>query len=176
MQHFDHRRQTVGGAGTVGDDPVAGRIEVPVVDPIDKGAIHHLPGGPEDDPLGPGPEVLFIGSPVSKGAGGFQDDVHPQLLPGEAFRIQDPGNPHFPAVNDDVLPRGRHRAREPAVDRIIGQEMHIPGHVGPGVDGHQFQVLIGGSHEPGETPTDTPEAIDGHSDCHTLSPAKDPDR
>jgi hypothetical protein len=70
----------------------------------------------------------------------------------------------------------RHGARKPAVDRIIGKEMNIPGHVGPGVDGHQFQVLIGGSHEPGETPADTPEAIDGHSDRHSPSNAKCPDR
>ena len=155
---------------------MAGRIEVPVVDPIDKGGVELFPGGPEDDSLRPGPEVPFIGSPVPKGAGGFQDDVHPQLLPGEAFRVQDPGDPHFPVVNDEVFPMGGHGAREPAVDRIIFKEMNIPGDVGPGVDGHQFQVLIGGSHEPGETPADTPEAIDGYPDRHSPSNAKYPGR
>jgi hypothetical protein len=54
--------------------------------------------------------------------------------------------------------------------------MHIPGHVGPGVDGHQFQILIGGSHKPGEAPADPPEAIDGHSDRHFPSKIKYPDR
>jgi hypothetical protein len=59
---------------------------------------------------------------------------------------------------------GGNSAGKPAVDRIIFKEMNISGDVGPGVDGHQFQVLTGGSHEPGEAPADTPEAIDSYSD------------
>ena len=59
---------------------------------------------------------------------------------------------------------GGNGAWEPAVDRIIFKEMNIPRQVGPGVDGHQFQVLIGGGQEPGETPADTPEAINGYLD------------
>jgi hypothetical protein len=50
--------------------------------------------------------------------------------------------------------------------------MNIPGDVGPRVDGHQFQILTGGSHEPGETPADTPEAIDGYPDHCSPSMAK----
>src|SRR5665648_48014 len=172
IQHFYHRRQTVGGAGGVGEDPVAGRVEVCVVNPIDKGSVELFPGGAQNNSLGSGPEVPFIGSPVPKGAGGFQDDIHPQLLPGEAFRVQNPGDPYFPAINDEIFPVRGHSTRKPAVDRIIFKEMNIPGDIGPGVDGHQFQVLIGSSHEPGETPADTPEAIDSYSDHCSLSIAK----
>jgi hypothetical protein len=115
--------------------------------------------------------VAFIGSPVPESAGGLQNDIHPQLLPGEAFRVQHPGDPYFPPVNDEIIPVSNRRARKPAVDRIIGKEMNIPGDVGPGVDGHQFQVLIGVRQEPGETPADAPEAVDSYPDhCSSSLP------
>jgi len=69
MQHLDHRRQTVGSAGGVGDDPVAGRVEVPMIDPIDKGGVELFPGRPQDDSFRPGPQMPFIRSPVPKGPG-----------------------------------------------------------------------------------------------------------
>ena len=108
-EDVDDGGETVGGAGGVGDDVVFGGVVFGVVDAHDDGDVLAFGGGGDDDLFAAGGDVAlgFVG--FGEKAGGFDDEVDPQVFPrkgggafldGEAF--------DFVAVDDeDVVFRDR---------------------------------------------------------------------
>src|SRR5882724_1978063 len=97
-------REAVGSAGGVGYDVVLGRVVFLVVDAHDDGNVLTLGRGADDDFLGTGGDMALGLFRVGEEAGGFDDDVHAQLLPREAGGVLGADDEDVVAVNDqDVV-------------------------------------------------------------------------
>ena len=109
------RGQGVRGARSVGEHVGCGDIQLTVVDPQDEGGDVTLGGRGDDDLLGATLEVLGGLVPVNEEPGGLDDDVGPDLAPGNLGRVRlgedpdgPPGDLEVLAVGDDAVEMPSH--------------------------------------------------------------------
>ena len=86
-QHLGHRRQTVGGTRSVGEDVVTSRVVIGVVDPHDHGDVRVFGRRADDDLPRALVEMLRGLRPLGETAGAFHHHVHPQFAPGQQPHI-----------------------------------------------------------------------------------------
>ena len=103
VQHLHHRSKAVGGAGSVGNDIVLGRIVFAVVDAQNESQVRIRGGSGNKNLLGAGVKVLLGGVALGEQAGGFQNDVHAQILPGKVGGITFHGDEDLVTVNDQII-------------------------------------------------------------------------
>ena len=109
------RSQGVGGARSVGEHVGGGDIQLAVVDPQDEGGDVALGGCGDDDLLGTTLEVLGGLVPVDEESGGLDDDVGPDLTPGNLGRVRLGEDLNGPPCDLEVLAVG-------------GNAVEVPGH------------------------------------------------
>ena len=103
-QHVNQRREAVGSAGRVGNDEMFGRIVFVVVDAHDDGDVFVLAWRGDDDALGTCGDVALGLLGVDEQTGGFNDEVNPELFPGESGGILRADHEDVLAVhNDDIV-------------------------------------------------------------------------
>jgi hypothetical protein len=110
------------------------------------------------------------GGAVAEASGRFEDDVDPELVPGQGLGVRFGQEPQERAVDLDALVAHLDVAGEPAVDRVALQQLgHLLGGCevvgGDDLDGRA--LLTHGAHEAAADPT---EAVDAHADRHGRSP------
>ena len=117
------RRQAVRRARGVRDDVVLGGIVHLLVHPEDDGDVRSLGGGGDDHLLRAGRQVLRGVFTLGEKARRFEDDVHPEVLPGELGGILERQHLELLAVDADPL-GGRLDVRlEIAEHRVVLEEM-----------------------------------------------------
>ena len=84
---MDQRSEAVGGAGSVGNDRVLGRVILVLVDAHDNGLDIALARSRDDDFLGTGCEVTGGSGRIGEQAGGFDNVINAHLAPGQIGRI-----------------------------------------------------------------------------------------
>ena len=101
---FRHREPlekhfAVGGAGSVGDNTMSG-FEFGIVYPQDYGGIDFVFGrNGQDHFFSPGCKMFFQGFSVTEDTGGFDNNLDPQLLPGNLSRITVCGHRHRVSID-----------------------------------------------------------------------------
>jgi hypothetical protein len=95
VQDLGEGGQAVGRAAGVADDVVLGRIVLVGVDAEDDGDVLILRRGADQDLLGTGGDVGLGLLGVGEDAGGLDDDVDAEVLPGQGGRILDLKNLTF---------------------------------------------------------------------------------
>ena len=160
VQHFCHRRETIGGAAGVGNDRVLRRIVDAVVDPDAKCRIRILRRRADQHPfcssLG---DVQFCFVACGEKTGRFQDNIDIQLLPREIPRVAFLEDLNFVTAHNDVLFVESDFAVEPAMDRVPFEEMSESFSVGEIIDCADVLDLFL-RHRPQDVATDASEAVD----------------
>ncbi len=166
MQNFHHRSQAVGGAAGGGEQMVLDRVVEVVVDPHDDVQRPLFDRGGDDHLFHP---AIIIGLQQLGGAKlarRFDDDIDPQLIPGDLAR-------RFVLTETDPLAidgqRGLVKADRPlpaAVHRVELQQMG--GALGPAfdfVDMHDLELrpVQGGAQR---QTTHTAKAVNAHTNAH----------
>ena len=145
VDDLGHRGQTVGGAGSVGHHVVFGWVVHVKVDTQHHRQVFVLGWRGDDDFLGPTVgdvgACAGVGVRVAKDAGGFDDDVHPQGLPGKVARV--PLGKHFDAmtVHHQVAVHHFNGSGELAVVGVVFEQMRVGFCRIQVVDGHHFQLV-----------------------------------
>ena len=103
VEDFHHRRQAVGGAGSVGNNVVLCRIVEVVVDADAESKIRFLSRSGDDHLLSASFDVLAGSGAVHEETGGFENYVHAFIAPGECSRIALSSSENAVTVNRDRL-------------------------------------------------------------------------
>ena len=80
-----------------------GRIVFAVVDAQNESQVRIRGGSGNKNLLGAGVKVLLGGVALGEQAGGFQNDVHAQILPGKVGGITFHGDEDLVTVNDQII-------------------------------------------------------------------------
>ncbi len=99
-------------------------------------------------------------------SGGFDHHLHPQLAPRQLGRIAFREHLERLAVDHDVAALDLDLMPEPAVDRVVLEQMGERGSVGDIVDRDDFEVLFA-QRRAKEHPADPAEAVDPDPDRHS---------
>jgi hypothetical protein len=182
QQHVHDRREAVRGAGGIRDDVVRRGVVLALVHAHQQRLQLALAGRGDDDLLGAGRDVALRLLGVGEEARRLDDVVDLQLLPRQLARLLRGHDAlHFVAADHQhvvvrrlraALLRGE-RVLEAAVHRVV---LHLVGEVvgvgGDVDDAHHVDLLAQQAlvaerleHEP----SDAPEAVDSHSDCHRVT-------
>ncbi len=165
VEHLRGRRQTVGRARRVGDDPVLRGIVRLLVHAEHDRRVGILRRRGDDHLLGARLDVLGGGGGVAEYAGRLDDDVDAELAPRERRRVLERADPDLAPIHEDRL-AFRHDFRlERAVHRIVLQEVGKGLRVSEVVDPDDFDVLRlqRGTEEHASDPT---ESVDADSNTH----------
>lgn len=138
VQHLGHRGQTVGGAGSGGDDGFAGVFVM--VDAIDehrrvvlgRRRLHHF--------LGAGVDVLLAAFLGQEEAGAVDDDLGVHLVPLQIGRVFLRGQADGLAVDHQAAALDLHIALEAAVHRVVLQHVGQVFRIQQVVDADHFQL------------------------------------
>ncbi len=123
MQDLGHRRQTVGGAGGVGNDVVLPRVVAVGIDAHDDGDVRVGGRGGDDDLAGAGREVLGGVLALGEQAGALRHDVDPQGLPVDFFGIAHRTDGDGLSADFDGVALGGDVDVHGAVDGVVFQQM-----------------------------------------------------
>jgi hypothetical protein len=123
VQHLGQRRDAVGGAGRRGDDLMLDRVVGVRVDPGYERRVDALARRRDEDPAGTGLEVQRGVVAGTQLAGGLDDEVHPEIAPGQRVRpaLGEDRN-RVPADAQDVVRKAHVRA-EPAERRVVLEQV-----------------------------------------------------
>ena len=99
-QHMHDRRETVGGAGGVGDDVVVCCVVQVVVDAHNDSQIFALGRCGDDDLLGACLDMALGFLALGKQTGGFNHNIHAEFLPRQAAGFAGADDFHFITVDD----------------------------------------------------------------------------
>ena len=146
---------------------VLARVVLAVIDPHDDGDVRVVGRSADDYLARPGGQVFGRSLTVAKDPGAFGHHIHAQVAPGEALRIADAGDGHPMAVHLDGILACLDHGIQPAVDRIVLEQMGHGDRVGKVVDAGDlhFRVFKGGPHHQAADPA---EAVDTDLEAHFL--------
>ena len=164
------RGQGVRGARSVGEHVGGGDIQLTVVDPQDEGGDVTLGWCGDDDLLGATLKVLGGLVPVNEEPGGLDDDVGPDLTPGDLGRVRLGEDPDGPTGDLEILAVDGDSV-EVASHRVPLQESRQRVRVGQVVDGNDLDVRPAGQRGPQIGAPDTSEAVDADTNGHDPSPS-----
>ena len=162
VDHFDDRRDAIGGAGGVGDDVIGGGVVEFVVAAHNDVEDTLFDGGGDDDFFDAGVEVGLKAFGVAEGSGAFEDDV--DARPVYFGRMVLGGVGESLAVDEDAVVVAGNVAIPAAVDGVEFEEMGGGFGVGLGVvesDEFELGIVEGGAEDEA---TDTTKSI--NSDFH----------
>jgi len=176
VEGLGHRGEAVGGAGSGGDDVVAG-LQGLVVDVVDDGGQIIAGRSGDDDLAGAGVDVSLSLGLAGVEAGAFEDDVHAQLAPGQLGRVRHLVDDDLLAVDNNVVVLAFTLVE---IDRVTGGHIVALGgvvleqvreHFGGGqiVDGNNF-VTFGTEHLTERQTADTTKTIDCNFNRHKIAP------
>ena len=103
----------------------------------------------------------------SEKPGALGDDIDTDPAPVELFRVADGGVGHPPAVDLDGVVFGADLRVEPAVHRVVFQQVRHGGGVGQVVDGGHLHVRVL-HRRPEYQPSDASETVDSQFDAHSI--------
>ncbi len=170
VQHLRHRRQAIGRAGSVGDDRVFLRQRL-VVHAEHDGAIRAIARGRDENALGARRQMgrgLFL---RCEDARAFQRDVHAQFLVRKLGRVFHRRHLDLVPVDDHQIAVHLHLAGEPAVNRVVTQQMRVRFDRTQIVHPyHDDVVALGFNNCAQDQTSDAAEAVDRDAKCHSLSP------
>ncbi len=120
------------------DDGVILGVVGLLVDPETDGDVGTL-GGRTDDHLAHRASQMLCGQlPLGEEAGGFDDQLDPLVTPRDLGRIALGKNPDGPAVHDHGVSIHFHALLQPAVNRVVAQQVGQRLGTGDVIDGHDF--------------------------------------
>jgi len=142
VQDLDHRSGAVGGARGVGNQlHVLGQHVV--VDAEHDGGVQRVFGRHgEHDFLRAGLEVAFQLFALAEDAGGVDDDVDLEFLPGQFGRVFDGGQQNLVAADEHEVLFDPRRVFVDAVDRIVFEAVEQLLGVGQVVDADEFEINV----------------------------------
>ena len=129
-----------------------------------------LAGARDDDLLRARLEVLGRGGALGEAAGGLDDDVGAELLPGQLRGVGLAGHADAPAVDDQRVVLDLDRAREDAVHGVVLEQMAQRPGVGEVVDRHELEVGALPQGRADDEPADAAEAVDAYTHTHLILP------
>ena len=137
------RGQTIRGAGSVRDDVVLGGIVLLFVDAEHDGEIFVLRGGGDDDFFHRAAQMFlrFVG--VGEAAGGLDDDLRSDRVPGQGSGIFFFKNLDDFAVDGNTVGAGGDFVGQVAEDRVVLEQVSQSLGIGEIVDGDEVEVLVG---------------------------------
>src|SRR4029077_19450050 len=165
LENFGDGSETVGGAGSVGNDVVLGGVVGLIVHAEDEGGIGAV-GGSGDDNFFHGRAQMLLGiGAFGEEAGGFDDDVRADGGPIDFGGILHFENFEAAAIDGDGVFSIRDVVRQIAEDGVVLQEVRERLRVGDVVDGNELNVLVvdRGAHD---VATDAAEAVNAGLDGH----------
>jgi hypothetical protein len=153
-------RQLVVHAGGVRDDVVLARVVGLEVDAASQRHVRVLGRGADEDLPGPAAEVLASRIAVDEQAGRLDDDVGPELLPGDLARVLLGDDLHLVAGDDQRALARLDLAREAAVHRVVAEEVSQGLGVGQVIDEDQIERLLVRHQRADEPAADATEPVD----------------
>ena len=165
VDDLGQRGETVGRAGGVGDDCLAGVAGV--VHTVDEHRGVVLRRGALDDLFGTGVDVLLARFLGQEQAGRFNDDVGTDFVPLQFGRILDGGQTDFLAVDDQIVAFDGNLAFEAAMHGVERQHVGDIVRFEQIVDANNLNVVLevlnscAEDHSP-----DTTKTVDAYFDCH----------
>src|ERR1035437_282529 len=167
-----HGRKTVRRARGVGDDVVARRVVVLVVDAHDDGDVLTLGRSGDDDLLGTCGDVLAGAGRVSEEAGRLDDDVGLDAGPGQLGGIALGEDGEASGANDgDLIVAGHDILAESTQDAVVLEQVGESLRIRQVVHGDDLDVRTGGLHGTIEVAADAAKAIDTNANSHELEPS-----
>ena len=115
--------------------------------------------------------MLRGGFLIRENAGAFHGDIDVELLPGKLRRVAFGGD--FDLTLADIHPvvSGGDLVGEPAMDRIVLQQMGIALRVAQIVDANKFNVAAPGFNcRPHDQATNSTKTVDSYTHCHFQFP------
>jgi len=175
IQDLDHRRHAVGGAAGVAEDVVVLVAVLIGVHAHHEGAdFVALTRGGQDHFLGAGLEVLAGTDVVVEDTGGFDDQIHAPLLPGEVGGVAVIEGLDRLAVDDDRVLGGGHLCiTQGAKHRVVLEQVGVGVGVTGAVDADNLDAGIASAAQPAthEVATDAAESVDRNLQGHGISRA-----
>ncbi len=165
VEHLGDRRQAVGRARGVGDDPVL-RLQLVVVDADhDRGVDLVLGRHGQHDLVRSGLEVFFQRRPVAKHAGRLDHDPHLQVFPRDLGRVTMLGHRDLEVVDEHRVARYPDGLVEPTHHRVVLEQVGQLIVIEQVVDCHDPDVLPG-AEDAKHSAADAAKAIDSNSHRH----------
>jgi len=165
VQHLRHRGQAIGGAGSVRDHVVLGRVVGRVVDSQHDGDVLALGRRGNDDFLHRASQVLRRVLGVGEPAGGFHHHLRAQAGPVDLGRVPDRENPDALFAHYDRVRFDLHIFVEASESRIVFEQMRQRLGICKIVGGDNFDVGIveRGAHHVSANPA---KSVDCNFDWH----------
>ena len=168
VEHLDHRRQAVGGAGRVRHDVIVGG-QAGVVDPVNDGFVSAGTGGGDQHPLRAVFEMqrgLFTGG---EDTGAFQRDV--DIVPRQFLGVAQRGHFHRALAHIDAVAGHFHLGGEAAVHAVVAQQVGVGLDRAEIVDRHDLDIGATGFDDAAKhVAANAAEPVDGDFDGHVGSP------
>jgi len=180
IDHLGGGRQAVGGAGGIGNHVMDCRIVLVVVHTQHDGQVFVLGRGGNDDLAGAALFNMNIGAGFSLGrialgvgenAGGFNHNIHPQVLPGQVGGIFFRKDTDRVPVYHEVAANNFHRSRVNPKRGIILEQVGILFGIKQVVDCNHFQLIrIAFQQGFKDQPTNPTKTINTNFYCHFKPP------
>ena len=106
--------------------------------------------------------------PLGKEAGGFDHHLHPLVTPRDLGRVALGNNPDGPAVHDHGVSIHFHALLQPAVNRVVAQQVGQRLGTGDVIDGHDFHRGLPVQRRPKHVPANSSETVDSNSQFRLL--------
>src|SRR6202790_4760237 len=162
------RAKTIRGAGSVRDDVVPGGIVLLFVHAEHDGQVFVLCGGGDDDFFHAASEMFPGVVGVGEVAGGLDDDLSSNGIPGQGSGIFFFKNFDDFAVDRNTVGAGGDFVRQVAEDRVVLQQMGKGLRVGEIVYSYKVEVLVG-ERGAKNVASDAPKSIYTNFYCHDAS-------
>src|SRR5438552_246482 len=108
--------------------------------------------------------------PIREYAGGFDDDVNPELFPRQPPRIELIEDGHFPAVDLKHSLADFHSSGKNPIVRIVTEQVRIGMQIGHVIDRDDIQIVfVARQHRPQGQPSYSAETVNAYSRTHSTS-------
>src|SRR5215510_6382818 len=169
-EHLSHRSQPISGAGSVRDYVVSGRIIHFLVDTQDDGQIFLLARCGDDYFFGSSIEVKLRLVSLPEHAGGFDDNLNPQLAPRQARWIPFGKNLHLVSVGHKAVFARHNFTREPTVVGVVLQQMRHDLDSADIINSDDIDfIVVAFADTPVNLAANSPKAIYPNSNRHKIS-------